>query len=207
MNDYSCSKMCLNDLDPFNGLPKDTESFINSCINIFMAQPQLYSDAESQVHFALSFLKTGALKWHDGMFHDIKNSTYIITDWNDFEQQLQLNFGNKHLTEEAQCGLHNIKQGLHTAEEFFIAFEDPKAEARFNDAAIIFQLLHALHTDVHDKVNHHSPHPRCYSEWKETILQVNQNLCKSATSSSFYNSNNQSQGCFHAAFVPQHFNN
>ena len=77
VSDYLRSKMHLNNLDPFNGLPQNMESFINSCVNIFMAQPQLYSDAESQVHFALLFLKPGALKWHDGMLHDIKNGQYF----------------------------------------------------------------------------------------------------------------------------------
>lgn len=163
-SDYSCSKMHLNDPDPFDGLPKNTESFINSCINIFMAQPQLYSDAESQVHFALSFLKSGALKWCDSMLRDIKNSVYVITDWNDFEQQLWLNFGNKHLVEEAQRALHNIHQGSRTAKEFFIAFEDLKAEARFNDAAVIFQLLCALRPDVRDEVNRCNPRPVYYSK-------------------------------------------
>jgi hypothetical protein len=200
--DYSRSKMRLNDPDPFDGLPKNTESFINSCVNIFMAQPQLYSDAESQVRFALSFLKSGALKWRDGMLRDIKNGAYVITDWNDFERQLWLNFGNKHLVEEAQRGLHNIHQGSRTAEEFFIAFEDLKAEAGFNDAAVIFELLRALRPDVHDEVNRRNPRPIYYSEWKETILQVDQNLRENAASSSFYNPHGRPQAHFTHNYTP-----
>ena len=201
--------MRLNDPDPFDGLPKNTESFINSCVNIFMAQPQLYSDAESQVRFALSFLKSGALKWRDGMLHDIKNGTYVITDWNDFEQQLWQNFGNKHLVEEAQRGLHNIHQGSRMAEEFFIAFEDLKAEAGFNDAAIIFQLLRALRPDVRDEVYHRNPRPVHYSEWKETILQVDQNLHENTASNSFYNPHGCPQGRFTPNFTlgSRNFNN
>ena len=206
-SDYSRSKMRLNDPDPFDGLPKNTESFINSCVNIFMAQPQLYSDAESQVRFALSFLKSGALKWRDGMLRDIKNGAYVITDWNDFEQQLRLNFGNKHLVEEAQRALHNIHQGSRTAEEFFIAFEDLKAEAGFNDAAVIFQLLRALRPDVRDEVNRRNPRPVYYSEWKETILQVDQNLRENAASNSFYNPNGRTQGRSAPNFIPRNFNN
>ena len=201
-NDYSRSKMHLNDPDLFDGLPKNTESFINSCVNIFMAQPQLYSDAESQVCFALSFLKSGALKWHDGMLRDIKNGVYVITDWNDFEWQLRLNFGNKHLVEEAQCSLHNIHQGSRTTKEFFIVFEDLKAEAGFNDAAVIFELLHALCPDVREEVNRHNPHPVYYSEWKETILQVDQNLHENAASNSFYSPHRHPQGHFNPNFMP-----
>jgi len=199
--------MRLNDPDPFDGLPKNTESFINSCVNIFMAQPQLYLDAESQVRFALSFLKSGALKWRDGMLRDIKNGVYVITDWNDFERQLRLNFGNKHLVEEAQRGLHNIHQGSHTAEEFFIAFEDLKAEAGFNDTAVIFELLRALRPDVREEVNRRNPRPVSYSEWKETILQVDQNLRENAASNSFYNPNGHTQGRFTPNFTPRNFNN
>ena len=208
-NDYSRSKMRLNDPDPFDGLPKNTESFINSCVNIFMAQPQLYSDAESQVRFALSFLKSGALKWCDGMLRDIKNGVYVITDWNDFERQLRLNFGNKHLVEEAQRGLHNIHQGSRTAEEFFIAFEDLKAEAGFNDAAVIFKLLRALRPEVREEVNRRNPRPVYYSEWKETILQVDQNLRENAASNSFYNPHGRPRGRFTPNVTPgsRSFNN
>jgi len=195
-NDYSQSKMHLNDPDPFDGLPKNTESFINSCVNIFMAQPQLYSDPESQVRFALSFLKSGALKWRNSMLCDVKNGTYVITDWNDFEQQIWQNFGNKHLVDEAQCGLHNIHQGSRTAEEFFIVFEDLKAKTGFNDATIIFQLLCTLRPDIHDEVYCCNPHPVHYSEWKETILQVDQNLCENTASNSFYNPHRRPQGRF-----------
>ena len=67
------SKMHLNDPDPFDGSPKNTETFINSCVNIFLAQPLLYADSESQVCFTLSFLKSGAIRWHDTMFCNIKN--------------------------------------------------------------------------------------------------------------------------------------
>jgi len=206
-NDHSRAKMRLNDPDPFDGLPKNTESFINSCVNIFMAQPQLYSDPESQVRFALSFLKSGALKWRDSMLRDIKNGTYTITDWNDFERLLRLNFGNKHRAEEAQRGLHEIKQGSRTAEEFFIAFEDLKAEAGFNDTAVIFELLRALRADVRSEVNRRRPRPVYYSEWKDAILQVDQDLRESTASNSFYEPNSRSQGRFHAPPAPRYFNN
>ena len=134
---------------------------------------------------------------------------YVITDWNDFERQLWLNFGNKHLVEEAQCGLHNIHQGSCTVEEFFIAFEDLKAEAGFNDAAVIFELLRALCPDVHEEVNRHNPRPMYYSKWKETILQVNQNLHGNAASNSFYSPHRCPQGRFNPNFMPrsQSFNN
>ena len=145
MSDYSCSKMHLNDLDLFDGLPKNTESFINSCVNIFMAQPQLYLDTESQVCFPLLFLKSGALKWCNSMLHDIKNGTYVITDWNDFKQQLWVNFGNKHLVEEAQCALHNIHQGSCMAKEFSLRsrISKPKLDSMMQLSSSSFSMPYA----------------------------------------------------------------
>jgi hypothetical protein len=133
-------KMRLYDPKPFDGSPKNTDSFINSCVNIFMAQPDLYADAESQVQFALSFFKLKAIRWRDALFHDLKNGDYIITTWTDFKDHLRESFGNPHLVDEAQCNICMIVQGSWMAEDFFIAFEDLKAECGFDNMSVIFQL-------------------------------------------------------------------
>jgi hypothetical protein len=185
--------MRLSDPDPFDGSPKNTETFINSCVNIFMAQPLLYEDAESQVRFALSFLKSGATRWRDSFLRDIKNGTYVITDWEDFENHLRQSFGNPHHADEARQEIHEIKQGSCTAEDFFIAFEDLRAEADFCDNAIIFQLHRALCEDVRNEVNHRCPRPMTYQGWKDTILQVDQDLRRNAAAGAFYNPSTRSR--------------
>ena len=98
----SQSKMRLSDPDPFDGSPKNAESFLDSCVNIFMVQPQLYANADAQVCFALSFCKSNAVRWRDGMFRRIRNGEYIITDWEDFEDRFRETFGNPHHVQEAQ---------------------------------------------------------------------------------------------------------
>jgi len=185
------SKMRLSDPDPFDGSPKHTESFINSCVNIFMAQPLLYANAESQIRFALSFFKAGtsAIRWRDGLLRDIKTGHYVITDWEDFEDHLRQSFGNPHRAHEARRALHLITQGNRTAEDFFIAFEELKADAGFCDAAIIFQLHRALHQDVREELDRRHPKPTEYLEFKDAILQIDQDLRESNAAGTFFNPN------------------
>jgi hypothetical protein len=65
------SKMRLKDPDTFDGSPRSCESFLNSCINIFLAQPQVYPDAATQVRFALLFLTGNATRWRDAIYRDL----------------------------------------------------------------------------------------------------------------------------------------
>ncbi|KAF8156340.1 hypothetical protein BJ912DRAFT_937116 [Pholiota molesta] len=133
----SALKIRMANPDQFDGSPRMMESFINSCVNIFMAQPSLYNNVESRVRFALSFMKGDTLRWRDARFKDIKEGTYTFTTWEAFEEQLRDSFGNPH--------------------NFFIEFEDLKAEAGFNDAAMVFELKRALRKDVRDETNRQIP--------------------------------------------------
>lgn len=89
----------------------------------------------------------------DALLHEIQLGTYVISNWNDFEDRFCLTFGNPHHADEVQCMLHHIIWGNHTAEEFFITFEDIKANAGFCDSAIVFQLLCAICKDIHERSN------------------------------------------------------
>lgn len=184
-------KIRMADPDQFDGSPRMTESFINSCVNIFMAQPLLYTSVESRVRFALSFMKGDSLHWHDARFKEIKEGTYIFTTWDDFEDQLRDSFGNPHLVEDAQRKLHTIEQGRRNAEDFFIEFEDLKAEAGFNDAAVIFELKRALRKDVRDETNRQIPKAAVgmvtsYRDWKDMVLRVDKDLRGSAADNTFF---------------------
>jgi len=183
------SKMCLNEPDAFDGSPKNTESFINSCVNTFMAQPQVYATPESQVRFALSFLKSGATKWRDALLRDLNRGAWLITTWADFEDRLRRSFGNPHRVQEAQRALHHINQNQRTAEDFFIAFEDIVADAGFCDATVVFQLLRAIRKEIRDVAQLHEPRPEYYEDWKALILKIDQNLRENSSSSSFYDNN------------------
>ena len=187
----SQSKMCLSKPDAFDGSLKNTESFINSCVNIFMAQPQVYASPESQVHFALSFLKGGATKWCNALLRDLNRGAWLITTWADFEEHFCHSFGNPHCVQEAQRALHHINQNQCTAEDFFIAFKDIIADARFCDTTVVFQLLRAIRKEIRDVAQLHEPWPEYYEDWKALILRINQNLPENSSSSSFYDNNSR----------------
>ena len=182
----SQSKMRLSEPDAFDGSTKNAESFINSCVNTFMAQPQVYATPESQVRFALSFLKGGATKWRDALLRDLNRGAWLITTWNDFEDRFRRSFGNPHRVQEAQRALHHINQNQRTAEDFFITFEDIVADAGFCDATVVFQLLRAVRKEIRDVAQLHEPRPEYYEDWKALILKIDQNLRESSSSSSFY---------------------
>lgn len=169
-----------------------TDTFINSCVNIFMAQPLLYSSVESRVRFALSFMKGDALRWRDAFFKDIGTGVYVFTTWEDFTDRLQASFGNPFRVDEAQRKLHTIEQGQRSAEVFFIEFEDLKAESGFCDASIIFELKRALRKDVREEANRRVPKSdstTTYQYWKNVIIKVDQDLRGSAADQSFFSNN------------------
>jgi hypothetical protein len=197
------SKMRLKDPDTFDGSPRSCESFLNSCINIFLAQPRVYPDAATQVRFALSFLTGNATRWRDAIYRDLRLGSYVITTWEDFEHRFRMSFDNPHCVDEAQQKLHHIVQGHRTAEEFFLEFEDLRAEAGFCDSSVIFQLLRALRRDIRDEAQRRQPKPEYYDEWKQTILQVDQDLRKSAAANAFYEPDKRGQNRFHAGFAPR----
>jgi len=197
------SKMRLKDPDTFDGSPRSCESFLNSCINIFLAQPRVYPDAATQVRFALSFLTGNATRWRDAIYRDLRLGSYVITTWGDFEHRFRMSFDNPHHVDEAQQKLHHIIQGHRTAEEFFLEFKDLHAEAGFCDSSMIFQLLRVLRRDIHDEAQRRQPKPEYYDEWKQTILQVDQDLRKSAAANAFYEPDKQGQNRFQAGFAPR----
>lgn len=113
----------MADPEPFNGKAKNIESFINSCINIFSAQPMQFMDDAAKCRFALGFMKGDmAIQWHDLLFCELKEETYQFTTWEDFEQCLRRNFGDPLRMAEAQRQISRIKQGSRAAQEFFIDF-------------------------------------------------------------------------------------
>jgi hypothetical protein len=197
------SKMRLKDPDTFDGSPRSCESFINSCVNIFLAQPHVYPDAATQVRFALSFLSGNATRWRDAMHRDLRLGSYVITSWGDFEQRFRMSFDNPHRVDEAKRKLHHIVQGHRTAEDFFLEFEDLRAEAGFCDSSVIFQLLRAIRRDVRDEAQRRRPKPEYYDEWKQTILQVDQDLRGSAAANAFYDPNARGQNHFQSGFAPR----
>ncbi|KAF8148576.1 hypothetical protein B0H34DRAFT_679602 [Crassisporium funariophilum] len=115
-------KMRMNNPDVFDGLPKNTDSFLNSCINIFTAQPSVYRTGKSKIRFALSLFKSGSINWRNSVICDMNDPFYTMPSWSEFK--------NSHK-------LHQIVQGDRMAEEFFIAFEDLKHVAGFCDASQI----------------------------------------------------------------------
>lgn len=173
--------------DAFDGTPKTVETFINSCVNIFMAQPTVYPNAESCVRFALGFVKGGsATRWRDGLFNDIASGAYVFTSWDEFADRLRSNFGNPHATEDAQRQLKSIRQNRRTAQDFFIEFEELKGESGFCDAAVVFDLKQAIRADVREEANRRIPKPVTYAQWKQVIIQVDQDLRANTTDSSFF---------------------
>ncbi|KDR72163.1 hypothetical protein GALMADRAFT_143477 [Galerina marginata CBS 339.88] len=182
----SNTKMRMNDPDAFGGSPKNTDSFLNSCLNIFIAQPSVYRTDESKIRFALSFFKSGSLNWRDAVIRDMNDPLYVMPSWSDFEDSVRDSFGNPHRVENAQRELHQIVQGDRTAEEFFIAFEDLKHVAGFCDMAVIFQLKRALRVNIRNELLRRRPTPTTYRGWKDAILQVDQDLRESSTANTFY---------------------
>ncbi|KDR70671.1 hypothetical protein GALMADRAFT_144566 [Galerina marginata CBS 339.88] len=179
-------KMRMNDPDVFDGSPKSTDSFLNSCLNLFVAQPSVYCSDESKIRFALSFFKFGSINWRDAVIRDMNDPLYAMPSWSEFEDSVRDSFGNPHRVENAQRELHQIVQGNRTAEEFFIAFEDLKHVAGFCDMSIIFQLKRALRTSVRNELLRRRPTPTTYRGWKEAILQVDQDLLETTAANAFY---------------------
>lgn len=78
------SKLCMSNPNNFSGNIKTMETFINSCVNIFMAQPLVYLSVETQVHYALSFVKGNVIHWCDALFAEIVTKSYQFDTWSCF---------------------------------------------------------------------------------------------------------------------------
>jgi hypothetical protein len=182
----------MADPEPFDGKAKNIESFINSCVNIFEAQPSQFTDNAARCRFALGFMKgDSAIRWRDLLFKELKEGTYVFSTWDEFEQRLRTNFGDPLRSAEAQRQISRIKQGSRTAQEFFIDFENLRAESGFNDAGVVFALKNALRPAVRDEASRRLPTPlnglpASYEFWKTVVLQVDHDLRANAADNAFF---------------------
>lgn len=134
------AKIRMANPEYFEGQSTTVNTFMYSCVNIFLAQLTLYAMVETCVHFALSFIRGDAMRWKNVFFKEMADANFKFDSWRTFEECLRDTFANPHIIDEAQCMIRSIHQGHHPAEEFFVEFEDLCTESGFNEAAVIFYL-------------------------------------------------------------------
>jgi hypothetical protein len=96
--------------DPFDGSDsRKLQTFLVQCYLCFKDRPAAFKDNETKVNFALSYLKGTAFEWFEPGI--LKSNSIIypwISDWDDFVEELQTNFGPYDPKGDAEADLENL---------------------------------------------------------------------------------------------------
>ena len=96
--------------DTFDGSdPKKLNNFILLCNLYFRSNPSSYSEDETRVNFALSYLRGTALEYFEPSLVDTDDAPVWLFDWVDFVRTLRTQFGPIDPTADAEDGIDNLK--------------------------------------------------------------------------------------------------
>ena len=109
----------IADQNPFDGKPKQIESFLQECEMRFKVLPQDYDTVNKQVFYALSLMKSGIAKaWKDQYLTSLKGQQYLAYAnlWNSFATALKNSFADPGKATNTMMQLQNIRQGKNSDE-------------------------------------------------------------------------------------------
>ena len=136
----------IADQVPFDGKPKQIESFLLECEMRFMVLPNEYDTVDKQVFYALSLMKSGIAKaWKDQYLASRKGQHGLAYAnlWDSFTTALKNSFADPGKATDAMTQLQNIQQGKNSIDELNTKFRLLIQKAGLNmvtNAALLIQM-------------------------------------------------------------------
>ena len=159
---------------------KDYRDFKRECTIYILANVANFSTDESKILFVLSYLKEGsAAGWAANYVTQATNAQGMVTiadTFSDFLDKLDASFDDPNKKAKAIQKLNALRQGNHSADEFFQQFEILRSEAGMVGAAYDATLINVLEIAVNDAVFRGVASadntPTTYDDWKKKAIAV-----------------------------------
>jgi uncharacterized membrane protein YgcG len=135
--------------EKYDGDPDRLEAYLTSLHLVFCQKPGRFPTVQSQVLYAMSFLKEGrAQKWTQSMLKKIEKREVEFETWEKFEEVLKEAFQTGSVAERARDRLKRLSQGNREVENYIADFEMYEADTDFGGTALVEFFQKGLHRDL-----------------------------------------------------------
>ena len=168
----------VNAPDEFDGCnPKKLKSFLVSCNNAFLADPDTFCHHDKCVSYALSYLHRSAQCHFDTQLED-EEVDFIppnwLNDWPCFVEELHEMFGdpNVEATVEAELDALHMRPNQKFT-DFLVDFNTLSNQVNWGDRALCHRLKQALPDRIKDSLVL-VEEPAAFNEWKHLVQNIDQ---------------------------------
>jgi hypothetical protein len=168
----------------FNGDRSNGMAFLRSCQTYIRLCPESFSDDQTKIVWALSYMKTGrAEKWAARVFRweEENSESYRFVDWEDFRQEFKQEFCPAHTDIVAINRLESVSyfQNKRSVDEYLDEFLDLVAEAGYKDnQTIVVKFRRGLEPRTQDAIatmTSGRPSDEVPSQWYNAARTLDQN--------------------------------
>jgi Retrotransposon gag protein len=157
----------------FDGMMKDTKSFISSIILYIKGRKPEFHTTESKIMFALLYMQGGKAQfWRNEAINQIAIGHEPFRSFQDFLQKLEAQFGDPNLKATAVGKLKTMRQGSLSADEFMLQFKAEASQTDLGDAALIKYLKAGLNQSLFKSIYRLPVMPTTLEEWYEWAFKL-----------------------------------
>lgn len=147
----------VRDPDQFDGSDATKlRSFFAQLELVFKARPRTFESDEKKVTYAISYLKGTALQWFEPYLleGDSVNPPLFMSDFEEFQQELRVNFGPYDATGQAEHDLENLRmQEGHRISKYITQFNRLATQVRWGLPALRYQFYKGLPARLKDRIS------------------------------------------------------
>jgi hypothetical protein len=169
-------KICLLKftlLQTFDGMMKDTKSFISSIILYIKGHEPEFCTTESKIMFALLYMQGGKAQfWRNKVINQIAMGHKPFKSFQDFLEKLEAQFGDPNLKATAVGKLKTMRQGLLSTDEFMLEFKAEASQTDLGDAALIEYLKAGLNPSLFKSIYQLLVMPTTLEQWYEWAFKL-----------------------------------
>lgn len=161
--------------DVFDGTLSKAETFLRQCSLYFHARKLDFQDDQDKISFALSYMKGGiAGPWADQVVekYEEPDREPVFEDWDAFKEEFKAAFGDPNPAGTARYKMDQLRQGIHTADEYVASFRELVPKTGYNDAAHVEKFERGLNPALVDKIYALPEMPHTLKGWVEWATKL-----------------------------------
>jgi hypothetical protein len=142
------------------------------------ANKKAFQSNKSKVLFSLSFMTEGMpMTWAlDFNKDEMLRGVWNFRTWAAFKKKLKASFEDQEKAKNSQTALHQLRQGTHTADKFFLEFKLLRQAAGITDNRELIAFLEggAINRKILTHIYYlNNKLPTSYKAWKKKIIKIN----------------------------------
>jgi len=153
---------------PFDGMMKDTKSFVSSLILYIYGRKVSFPSNESKIMFALSYIQGGKVQyWKNEAINLIAARQKPFKDFKDFIAQMEAQFSDLSPKATTIGKLKTLQQGSSSVDEYILQFKAEASQTNLGNTALIEYLKAKLNPVLFKSIYQLPVMPETLKEWYE----------------------------------------